>query len=102
MKHRNLVILVGNLGKDPLYEKTRNDDDMAIFPLCTNINKGDSEEIEWHNIVAFGNSADNMRNFLQKGTKVYIEGRKRTNKYTDRDGEEREQCQIIVENWIAF
>lgn len=106
----NKVILVGNVGKDPEVRYLENNPQnpganpkMARFPLATSERYRDRngeqrEDTEWHNIIAWRNSADVIERFVRKGSQVYIEGRLRTRKYTDNDGKDRYTTEIVVEN----
>lgn len=55
------------------------------------------DEVEWHRVVCFSRTAEVARDYLSKGKQVYIEGRLRTRKYTDKDGVERYVTEIICE-----
>ena len=106
----NKVMLIGNVGKDPEVRYLENNPQnpganpkMARFPLATSERYRDRngelrEDTEWHNIIAWRNSADVIERFVRKGTQVYIEGRLRTRKYTDSDGKDRYTTEIVVEN----
>lgn len=58
------------------------------------------EEAEYHRCVAYGNSADVLGKYLVKGKKVYVEGRLKTRKWQDSNGNDRYSTEIIVENFI--
>lgn len=99
----NKVILLGNLGRDP---ETRYAAD-SNTPICniviaTSRRYKDSqgqlqEETEWHRVVFFGRQAEVAQTYLHKGNPVYVEGRLRTRRYTDKEGVERYQTEIISE-----
>jgi single-strand DNA-binding protein len=55
-----------------------------------------NEQTEWHRVVCFGSTAENVARFLKKGRQVYIEGRLRTNKWQDRDGNNRYTTEVIA------
>jgi single-strand DNA-binding protein len=55
------------------------------------------EDVTWHRIVIWGTSAENCNLYLNKGSKVHVFGRIKTNKYTDKDGKERQTNDIIAE-----
>lgn len=98
----NKVILVGNLGNDP---ETRF---MPSGGAATNItiatsrtwkdkNTGQQQEqTEWHRVVFFNRLAEIAGEYLKKGAKVYIEGSLRTNKWQDKDGNDRYTTEIIA------
>ncbi len=99
----NKVILIGNLGRDPETRYTA-DGNTAIchIVIATSRRYKDSqgqpqEETEWHRIVFFGRQAEIAQQYLKKGSPAYIEGRLRTRKYTDKEGVERYQTEIICE-----
>lgn len=96
----NRVILLGRLGRDP---KTSDAQGLAICRLAlatTRRYKGrdGKEETEWHNVVVFGKTAEVARQYLVKGSEVYIEGRLHTRKYTDKQGVERYATEVICES----
>lgn len=99
----NKVILIGNLGRDPETRYTA-DGGTAIcnIVIATSRRYKDSqgtlqEETEWHRVVFFGRQAEVAQTYLRKGNPVYIEGRLRTRRYTDKEGIERYQTEIICE-----
>ena len=99
----NKVILIGNLGRDPETRHTA-DGGTAIcnITLATSRRYKDSqgnpqEETEWHRVVFFGRQAEVAQTYLRKGNPVYVEGRLRTRKYTDKEGVERYQTEVICE-----
>ena len=99
----NKVILVGNLGRDP--ESRYGADGSAIVnvSLATTDNWRDKasgerkEATEWHRLVFFGKLAEIAGQYLKKGSQVYVEGRLRTRKWQDKDGQERQTTEIVVE-----
>jgi len=97
----NKVILVGNLGQDPEIRYTQNGTAVANFSMATTFKYKDNEETEWHKVVVWGRLAEICGEYLQKGSKVYVEGRIKTRKWEDRDGNER-KTQEIVANEVKF
>jgi single-strand DNA-binding protein len=101
----NKVILLGNLGKEPDFKTGSNGNNVCNFSLATTSSRkvGDEwkEETEWHTCVCFGKTADNVMKYLTKGSKVYIEGKLKTDKYTDKNGVEKYATKIII-NEIKF
>lgn len=90
----NKIMLIGNLGKDPDMSYTQNGKAVAKFSLAVNRRRRDEsgeqrEETQWFNIVAWERLAETCNNYLHRGSKVYIEGRMTSRKYTDKDGVER-------------
>ena len=97
----NKVILVGNLGRDPEVRYLPSGDAVANIALATSSkykNKAGEmvEETEWHRISFFGRQAEIVGEYLKKGRSVYIEGRLKTRKYTDKDGVEKYATDIIA------
>ena len=97
----NKVILIGNLGRDPEVRYLPSGDAVANFSIATSENWKDrngqrQERTEWHNISMFGRLAEIAGQYLKKGSKVYIEGRIQSRKYTGKDGIERTAFDIIA------
>lgn len=100
----NKVILLGNLGREPETRYTA-DGGTAIcnITLATSRRYRNSagelqEETEWHRVVFFGRQAEVAQTYLRKGNPVYIEGRIRTRRYTDKEGIERFATEIVCES----
>ena len=99
----NKVILVGNLGADPETRYTPNGDQITNIRLATTDSWKDKatgerrEATEWHRVVFFGKLAEIAGQYLKKGSQVYIEGRIRTRKWQDKDGQERYTTEIEAE-----
>lgn len=97
----NKVILLGNLGHDVSYREFENGQ-VAQFSVATT-EKGyktkDGRDVpdqtEWHNIVLMNGLAKIAKDYLKKGDKVYLEGKIRTRKYTNKQGEEKQITEII-------
>ena len=97
----NKVILVGNLGRDPEVRYLPSGDAVTNVTLATSSkykNKSGEmvEETEWHRITFFGKLAEIAGQYLKKGRPVYVEGRIKTRKYTDKDGIEKYATDIIA------
>jgi single-strand DNA-binding protein len=97
----NKIMLIGNLGKDPELNVTQEGTPVTKFTLAVNRNTKTStgerkEETEWFNIVAWRQLAETCERYLHKGSKVYIEGRLQTRKYTDRNGVERTSIEVVA------
>jgi len=96
----NKVILVGNLGADPESRYMPNGDAVCNVRLATteswkDKSSGEKKEItEWHRVVFYRRLAEIAGQYLKKGTPVYVEGRIRTRKWTDKDGQERYTTEI--------
>ena len=98
-------MLIGNVGKDPdvRYLDNSGNAKVATFTLATTERYKDRsgetrENTEWHNIVAWRNSADIVERFVKKGTQLYIEGRIRTRSWDDQSGNKRFTTEILVDN----
>ena len=98
----NKVILLGNVGKDPEIKSTPGGTMVANFTLATSDRqkdaKGDYQDrTEWHNLIAFNRTAEIVRDYVQKGSKLYIEGKIQTRSWDDKQsGEKRYRTEIIV------
>ncbi|HET7772322.1 MAG TPA: single-stranded DNA-binding protein [Burkholderiaceae bacterium] len=97
----NKVIIVGNLGRDPEVRYTPDGSAITKVSLATTSkykNKAGEmvEETEWHRVTFFGRLAEIAGEYLKKGRSVYVEGRLKTSKYTDKDGVEKYSTDIIA------
>ena len=99
----NKVILIGNLGRDPEVRYTANGAAICNVSIATTRNwkSKDSgerqEETEWHRVVFFDRLAEIAGEYLKKGRAVYVEGRLKTRKWTDKDGIEKYTTEIFAE-----
>ena|ERR1700744_5049327 len=99
----NKAILVGHLGKDPKVSVFPSGDRAANFTIATSHEWKDKatgekkKQTDWHNISVYGPLASVCESYLKKGSQVYLEGRMKTRKYTDRDNIERSITEIVVE-----
>ena len=99
----NKVILVGNLGKDPEVKYLDNGVAVANFSLATTETYKNKEgervsQTEWHNIVLWRGLAEVAEKYLQKGSNVYIEGKIKTRKWEDKEGNTRYTTEILGDN----
>ena len=98
----NKVILVGTLGADPELRQTNSGSSVCNMRIATNDWRRDGvtnervETTEWHNIVLFKRLAEVAEKYLKKGSQVYIEGKLRTRKWQDRDGNNRYSTEVIA------
>ena len=98
----NKVILVGNLGNDPDVRYTAGGAAISNISIATteswkDKNTGDKQEkTEWHRVVFFGKLAEIVGEYLRKGSQVYVEGRLQTNKWQDKEGNDRYTTEIIA------
>ena len=98
----NKVILIGNLGKDPGVRYMPNGQAVANVTIATSESwkdktTGEQKEVtEWHRVVFFRRLAEVVGEYLKKGSKVYVEGRLQTEKWQDKDGQDRYTTKIIA------
>lgn len=96
----NKVIIVGNLGADPEMRTMPNGEAVANISVATteswtDKNSGERREVtEWHRIVFYRRQAEVVGEYLRKGSQVYIEGRLRTRKWQDQNGQDRYTTEI--------
>jgi single-strand DNA-binding protein len=102
----NKVILVGNLGNDPEIRSTSDGREIANFSLATSEfwkdkNTGERKsKTEWHRIVIFSQGLVGVvKNYLKKGSKIYIEGQLQTRKWVDNAGIEKYTTEIVLQNF---
>lgn len=93
----NKVIILGRVGRDPEFKETSGGD-LAHFSMATSYRQKDREEVtEWHNIVVFGRLTDVVGKYVFKGDLLYVEGRLRTRKWTDKNGDDRSTTEIVAD-----
>jgi single-strand DNA-binding protein len=98
----NKVTLIGNLGNDPEVKYGKNGNAIANISLATaeswrDKDSGEQQErTEWHRVVFFGRLAEIVSEYLHKGSQVYVEGRLQTNKWQDKEGNDRYTTQIVA------
>lgn len=97
----NKVIIIGNLGADPELRYTNTGTAVATFNVATTERwKGQDgkaqEATEWHKIIAWGKLAEICNQYLQKGSRIYLEGKLQTRKWQDREGTERFITEVIA------
>ena len=102
----NKVILVGNVGQDPEIRTTQDGREVANFSLATSEswkdkNTGEKrEKTEWHRVVIFSQGLVGIvKNYVKKGSKLYIEGSLQTRKWTDNQGIEKFTTEIVLQNF---
>jgi len=101
-KSVNKVILLGNVGKDPEIRSTPGGTMVANFSLATSDRFQDAQgnwqdRTEWHNLVAFKRTAEIVRDYVKKGSKLYIEGKIQTRSWEDKDTKaKRYKTEILV------
>lgn len=104
----NKVILVGNLGRDPEIRSTQDGREIANLTIATSDswkdkNTGERKErTEWHRIVIFSEGLVNVaKNYLRKGSKIYVEGQLQTRKYTDASGVEKYSTEVVLQGFSS-
>lgn len=98
---RNSVRLIGNLGAAPEVKNLDNGNKMARLNLATNEtymnNKGEKvTETNWHNLVAWGKTAEIAEKYLDKGREVAIEGKLTSRSYTDKEGNKKYITEVVI------
>ncbi len=99
----NKVILVGNLGQDPETRYMPSGDAVTNISIATSESWKDKQtgeqkdKTEWHKVVMFRRLAEISAEYLRKGSQVYIEGKIRTRKWQDRDGNDRYTTEIVAD-----
>jgi single-strand DNA-binding protein len=98
----NKVLLLGNVGKDPEIRATASGTQVASFTLATADRQKDAQgnwtdKTEWHNLVAFNRTAEIVRDYVKKGTQLYIEGKLQTRSWDDKEsGQKKYRTEILV------
>ena len=99
----NKVILIGNLGNEPDVRYMPSGDAVANVSLATSDawkdkNTGEMQErTEWHRVTFFGKLAEIVKQYLHKGSKIYVEGKLRTRKWQGQDGQDRYTTEVVVD-----
>lgn len=100
----NKVILVGNLGKDPVIRTTQSGQKIATLSVATSESWTDKrsgerkERTEWHTVVVFNEHLVKVaEQYAEKGTKVYIEGQLQTRKWQDQQGQDRYSTEVVLQ-----
>lgn len=105
MSALNKVQIIGNCGQDPEVRYMPNGSAVANLTLATSEkwkdkNTGEpKEETEWHRVVIFGKLAEIIGEYVRKGSKLYIEGKLKTRKWTDQQGQEKYTTEIVVDGF---
>ena len=99
----NKVTLLGNIGQDPEIRTTQGGKELASFSLATSEtwkDKASGEKktkSEWHKVIIFNDNLVNLvKNYTQKGSKIYIEGKLQTRDWQDKDGNKKYTTEIIL------
>ncbi|MBL8521591.1 MAG: single-stranded DNA-binding protein [Betaproteobacteria bacterium] len=102
MASLNKVLLIGNLGRDPETRYMPDGGAITNVSIATTSQWKDKsgekqEATEWHRVAFFGRLAEIAGEYLKKGSQVYVEGRIRTRKWTDKDGQEKYSTEIVAD-----
>ena len=101
----NKVILVGNLGDDPEVRSLNNGGEVVNMRVATSENWKDrdgnrQERTEWHRVVIFNENLGRVaKQFLRKGSKVYLEGQLQTRKWTDNSGQDKYSTEVVLQRF---
>lgn len=102
----NKVILIGNVGREPEIRSTTSGAEVASFSLATtdywkDKNSGERrEKTEWHNIVIYAPGIVNVvKNYVHKGSKIYLEGALQTRRWTDKNNTERYITEVVLQGY---
>lgn len=103
----NKVMIIGNVGRAPEMRYTSGGIPITTFSVATTHTWRDQggerhEETEWFNIVAWNKLAETCNQYIQKGQKVYIEGRLRTNSWNDQQGVEHRRIEVIANTMLLL
>ncbi len=104
----NKVTLLGNVGKDPEIRSTGGGVMVASLTLATSDRQKDAQgnwqdKTEWHNLKAFNRTAEIVRDYVKKGSKLYIEGKITTNSWDDKEtGQKRYRTEILVNELVLL
>src|ERR1700761_1762854 len=107
-KSVNKVILIGNVGKDPEVKFLPSGQAVANFTLATTDRTKDKQgewqdRTEWHNLTAYQRTAEIIRDYVKKGSKIYVEGRIQTRSWDDQaSGQKRYRTEIIVNDLVLL
>ena len=105
---KNSVQLVGHLGRDVEFKTFDSGNSKASFTLATNeyYRKNDNgekvQDTQWHNIVAWGKTAELMKSLLSKGSEVLVKGKLMTRSYEDKEGNKKYITEVKVSDFICF
>lgn len=103
----NKVLLLGFVGNQPEIRSTSTGIMIASFNLATSESWKDKQtgevkqNTEWHNISVFGNAVKIVESYVKKGSKLYIEGKIKTDKYKDKNGKDAYSTKIVVQGYDA-
>lgn len=97
----NKVMIIGNLWEEPEMRFTPQGKAVTNFSVAVNKKRGENENTEWFNIVAWNNLAESCNRYLNKGSKVYVEGELQTRSWENNDGQKHYKTEVIA-NQVEF
>jgi len=103
MRGINKVILIGNVGQDPEIRFTPSGSPVASLSLATDDSYKDRQTgqmvsvVDWHKVVVFGKLAEIVQNYVKAGSKLYVEGKQKTRKWQDKDGNDRSTTEVVLD-----
>ncbi|MFC1538335.1 single-stranded DNA-binding protein [Candidatus Latescibacterota bacterium] len=103
----NKVLLIGNLGNDPEIKYSQSGNAIANISIATtegrkNANGEWEDFTEWHRVVMFGKLAETCKDYLRKGSKVFIEGRIQTRSWEDKDGKKNYMTEVVGNSMLML
>ena len=103
----NKVQLIGNLGMDPSMKELNNGQTVTKFSLATSDTYKDKDgkkvtETQWHNLIVWGKAAQVAGNYLQKGSRIAVEGKLVNRSYEDKEGNKRYITEIVVNDFMML
>ncbi|WP_055447118.1 single-stranded DNA-binding protein [Lacinutrix mariniflava] len=104
---RNKVQLIGNLGKDPEIVNLESGKKLAKFTLATNESYKNAQgekitDTQWHQIVAWGKTADVIEKYVTKGKEIAIDGKLTTRSWEDKDGIKRYTTEVVCNELLML
>lgn len=103
----NRATIIGNITRDPEMRTTPNGQNVTSFSVATNRRwkspTGEFQEsTDYHDVVAWGKTAEFIANFMKKGNKIYIDGRLQTRSWETPDGVKQRRTEIVLENFVPL
>lgn len=104
---RNKVQLIGNLGKDPEIINLESGKTLAKFSIATNESYKNAQgekinDTQWHNVIAWGKTAQIIEKYVTKGKEIAIEGKLITRSYDDKDGNKKYVTEVVAYEVLMF
>jgi len=98
----NKVMLIGRLGRDPELRYSQSGQPVCNFSMATDESYSDrdgnrQERTEWHRVVVFARQAENVANYLKKGSQAFVEGRLQTRQWEDKEGQTRYTTEVVAQ-----